>query len=80
MLQYLILSFYVKQWKQYPKDQLTDSALKAISSLIGNLVPSSNRGPLPPGIKGIYENSRALFPLGFGHTSTYAATGAVLIG
>lgn len=70
----------MKQWKQYPRDQLTDSALQAFSSIFGNLTSLQNRGPLPPGIKGVYEKSRALFPLGFGHTSTYATTGAVLIG
>lgn len=35
---------------------------------------------LPPQISGLYGNSRAGFPLGFGHASSYAGCGVVLIG
>lgn len=70
----------LNQWKQYPKDQFIDSTMKAISSIVGNFSTIQNRGPLPPGIKSVYEKSRALFPLGFGHTSTYVSTGVALIG
>lgn len=35
---------------------------------------------LPPQITGLYEASRAGFPLGFGHASGYIDTGVALIG
>lgn len=35
---------------------------------------------LPPQITGLYGKSRAGFPLGFGHASSYAGRGVVLIG
>lgn len=54
--------------------------MKAVSSIVGNFSSLQKPGPLPPGIKRVYEKSRALFPLGFGHTSTYVTTGAALIG
>jgi len=35
---------------------------------------------MPPSVEAIVEGSRAAFPLGFGHASSYAQSGAVLIG
>lgn len=66
------------QWKQYPKNQLVSNTMKTIESIFGNY--SQTVRQLPPSIKSLYEKSRAAFPLGFGHTSTYAAKGCVLIG
>ncbi|KAJ6639241.1 Ubiquinone biosynthesis monooxygenase COQ6, mitochondrial [Pseudolycoriella hygida] len=64
-------------WKQYPKNQIVSNAMKTVESVLGNF---SSVRQLPPGIKSLYGKSRAAFPLGFGHTSTYAAKGCVLIG
>lgn len=66
------------QWKQYPKNQMVSNAMKTVESIFGNY--SQTVRQLPPSIKSLYEKSRAAFPLGFGHTSTYAAKGCVLIG
>lgn len=44
---------------------------------------NSNSGvvrQLPPQINTLYGKSRAGFPLGFGHSSSYAERGVVLIG
>ncbi|XP_037030932.1 ubiquinone biosynthesis monooxygenase COQ6, mitochondrial [Bradysia coprophila] len=65
-------------WKQYPKNQIVSNAMKTVESIFGNY--SQTVRQLPPSIKSLYEKSRAAFPLGFGHTSTYAAKGCVLIG
>lgn len=35
---------------------------------------------LPPQITGLYGKSRAGFPLGFGHASSYVGRGVVLVG
>lgn len=35
---------------------------------------------LPPQVTGLYGNSRAGFPLGFGHSSAYVGRGVALIG
>lgn len=52
--------------------------MRTVESIFGNY--SQTVRQLPPSIKSLYEKSRAAFPLGFGHTSTYAAKGCVLIG
>lgn len=35
---------------------------------------------LPPKLNSLYHNSRAGFPLGFGHANTYVRRGVALIG
>lgn len=52
--------------------------MKGVMSLIGDL--SRRPGPLPANIAGVYQKSRAAFPLGFGHSSSYVANGVALIG
>lgn len=41
---------------------------------------SDNLRQYPPQIVGLYEKSRAGFPLGFGHASSYVGRGVALIG
>lgn len=52
--------------------------MKTVESLLGNY--SQTVRQLPPQVKGVYRQSRAAFPLGFGHASTYVGRGVALIG
>lgn len=52
--------------------------MKTIDSVFGN--SSQKVGQLPPKIKNLYHKSRAGFPLGFGHASSYVGRGVALIG
>jgi ubiquinone biosynthesis monooxygenase Coq6 len=63
--------------KHYPSNRMVSDILKTFD----NLLPNKNRiTQLPPTVVKLQENSRAAFPLGFGHASSYVCTGAALIG
>lgn len=49
-----------------------------IESLFGTHTQTTRQ--FPPSISALYERSRAAFPLGFGHSSSYVAAGTALIG
>ncbi|XP_053957876.1 ubiquinone biosynthesis monooxygenase COQ6, mitochondrial [Anastrepha ludens] len=65
-------------FKEYPKEGVVISAMNTLNSLIGRN-PNILR-QYPPGVNGVIESSRASFPLGFLHASSYVCTGAALIG
>ncbi|GLV36624.1 Coenzyme Q6 [Carabus blaptoides fortunei] len=68
-------------WKVYPRDTVIDSITKGFNNFLENLNFASNAvRQLPPGVAGIESNSRAAFPLGFGHSTNYVAKGVALIG
>ena len=54
--------------------------MKAIKGLIGSTGLGTTIRQCPPKLESIYENSRAVFPLGFGHSSSYVAKGTALVG
>lgn len=53
-------------------------AMGTVQSIFNN--NSSVIQQIPPQISGLYGKSRAGFPLGFGHASSYVDRGAALIG
>ncbi|KAF4532351.1 hypothetical protein B566_EDAN003655 [Ephemera danica] len=70
-------------WKQYVQDTRVKEATQAVAKAIASIIPlsvSPGIQQLQPTIAGEEPNSRAAFPLGFGHATHYACQGAVLIG
>lgn len=66
------------QMKKYEKNSVVEMAMGTVRSVFNN-----NSGVIqqvPPQITGIYGKSRAGFPLGFGHSSSYVDRGVALIG
>lgn len=63
--------------KQYPSNQIVTNILKTVDSILSI---KNETLQLPPTVTKIQDNSRAAFPLGFGHASSYVSKGAVLIG
>lgn len=64
--------------KTYKSNTLVDSVMKSVES-----VCNFNRNKiqqLPPKVLKLQDGSRAAFPLGFGHSSSYVSGGAALIG
>lgn len=53
---------------------------KAMNTLNNLLRPANVTKQLPPRISDVDEDSRACFPLGFGHSSSYISNGVVLVG
>lgn len=64
--------------KEYPKSDLTDKALSTLNSIMGRNLSTIRQ--YPPRVCGVFDKSRATFPLGFLHASSYICTGAALIG
>lgn len=51
--------------------------MRSLASILGQ---DHTTRQIPPKVHKIYNNSRAAFPLGFGHASTYVRQGVALIG
>ena len=68
-------------WKVYPKDGLVEAGMKALQQLLQgfNLQTGMSR-QLQPSISGIVKDSRAAFPLSFGHAMHYVQPGVALVG
>ncbi|XP_063700227.1 ubiquinone biosynthesis monooxygenase COQ6, mitochondrial [Culicoides brevitarsis] len=65
-------------YKEYKKDRLVTGAMDTFKSIFGN---NMGEGPqFPPKIVGVVDKSRAAFPLGFSHNSTYVMQGAAIVG
>lgn len=65
-------------YKTYKKDKLVTAATDTLKAILGNTM---GEGPqFPPRIVGVVDKSRAAFPLGFSHVSTYVSNGAAIVG
>ncbi|XP_063831673.1 ubiquinone biosynthesis monooxygenase COQ6, mitochondrial [Ostrinia nubilalis] len=68
-------------WKQYPRSSSVDACMSWLGSWLKRAgLPDGEARQLPPSIKSIAPNSRAAFPLGFGHSTRYIAPGVALVG
>lgn len=68
-------------WKQYPRNNSVDACTSWLSSCLKSFgLKDGTARQLPPSIRNIAPNSRAAFPLGFGHSTRYIAPGVALIG
>jgi len=65
--------------RQYPRVELADKAVQALNSLFGHNA-SQHQVQYPPRVCGVKDKSRATFPLGFLHASSYVCNGAALVG
>lgn len=65
--------------RQYPRVDVADKALQALNAFFGNS-KSQHQRQYPPRVCGVQERSRATFPLGFLHASSYVCQGAALVG
>lgn len=65
--------------RQYPRVELADKALQGLNALFGNSSAQHQR-QYPPRVCGVQDGSRATFPLGFLHASSYVCNGAALVG
>lgn len=66
---------YVKSYKSNP---LFDNVMKTVEGILS--LDKNKFKQLPPKVVKLQEGSRAAFPLGFGHASSYVCGGAALIG
>uniref|UniRef100_A0A2A4J127 FAD-binding domain-containing protein n=1 Tax=Heliothis virescens TaxID=7102 RepID=A0A2A4J127_HELVI len=68
-------------WKQYPRNTGIETVTSWTSSWLKRVgLPDGTSRQLPPSICSVAPNSRAAFPLGFGHSTRYIGPGVVLIG
>lgn len=65
-------------YKTYNKDSLVTATMDTLKSILGNNMGESPQ--FPPKVTGVVKKSRAAFPLGFSHVSTYVTRGATVIG
>ncbi|XP_065072879.1 ubiquinone biosynthesis monooxygenase COQ6, mitochondrial [Ochlerotatus camptorhynchus] len=64
--------------KSYPRNNVIEEIMKNVNSLISS--QTGQRLEPAPVVEAVMEKSRAAFPLGLGHTSTYVGHGVCLIG
>lgn len=64
--------------KDYRNNSLVNNVMKFVDTV--SPIKSSQVVPTPPKVLNVQDGSRAQFPLGFGHSSSYASKGCVLIG
>lgn len=64
--------------KPYPRNNIVEDVMKNVNTFIST--STGNTLEPAPAIESIVEKSRAAFPLGLGHTSTYVGQGVCLIG
>lgn len=75
------MMFFSFQWKMYPKNLMVQRASEVTTKALDFLMLNSGAvRQLPPSVAGIIPNSRAAFPLGFGHATAYVGPGVALIG
>nr|CAD7570886.1 unnamed protein product [Timema californicum] len=68
-------------WKQHPRHPAVDTATRRLDSILDSLMlRSSAVRQLQPSVAEIEPDSRAAFPLAFGHSTRYMSAGVVLIG
>lgn len=65
--------------RQYPRVELADKAVQALNTFFGHNA-TQHQVQYPPKVCGVKEKSRATFPLGFLHASSYVCSGAALVG
>ncbi|XP_030380642.1 ubiquinone biosynthesis monooxygenase COQ6, mitochondrial [Scaptodrosophila lebanonensis] len=65
--------------RQYPRVDLADKAVQALNAFFGHTSAQHHR-QYPPRVCNVKERSRATFPLGFLHASSYVCRGAALVG
>lgn len=70
-----ISSFKVRE---HPKNEFVSNALKVLDTIMNSNSQGSRQ--YPPKVKSVIEKSRACFPLGFMHASSYVCTGVALVG
>lgn len=64
--------------KNYKSNTIVDNVMKTVESVFA--LKKNKIQQLPPKVLKLQEGSRAAFPLGFGHASSYVSGGAALIG
>ncbi|XP_053678550.1 ubiquinone biosynthesis monooxygenase COQ6, mitochondrial [Anopheles nili] len=64
--------------KPMPRNTIVDDVMKSVNALLKQ--STGQRLEAAPVVEGEIPTSRAAFPLGLGHTSTYAGQGVCLIG
>lgn len=63
------------------KPQLVSAARTIVNKVLSCISTDAEKHtPLPPIIKSVEDDSRAAFPLGFGHATSYVAPGVALVG
>ncbi|KAL6256346.1 hypothetical protein P5V15_012463 [Pogonomyrmex californicus] len=67
-------------WRKYPKSNIVESGMHGFHWLLTRFGLNQQSRQMPPSISAIVEGSRAAFPLGFGHASSYVQSSTVLVG
>lgn len=69
------------QWSSGERNSAVDVPLKVLDNVLRSLKCTSDAvRQYPAKIIGCEENSRAVFPLGFGHATNYIGHGVALVG